>query len=267
MREEANIILEKYLTLENLNTMKYLDNHRNDYLKRDGRDGVFFHRGAYSHEVLKNLHVTNMHRGKVLKGLSRKSPDYYYYFDKNERMYLCVKNPQESAELTWIQTTEFGDFSVSIPLDEGDDFITIAETRFNQNRIVKYTQFEFELSDKINTLEKVIEYLNSEGTLLHSDISLYAFYFEELYYQDNKLCKGIRKYNETAYCSDSRIEEYEFKFHYRDGKLLKEKDIVELNNPFINQPGILEWLESLPCGDFYSKDDIELIEKVNAGLL
>jgi len=267
MREEANLILEKYLTLENLNTMKSLNEHRDDYPKRDGRDGIFFHRGAYSHEVLKDLHVTNIHRGKVLNRSSRKLPDFHYYYDVDERMFLCVKNPQESAELTWIQTTEFGDFSISIPLDEGDDFITIAETIFNQNRIVQYSQFEFELSDKINTMDKLIEYLNSEGTLLHSEISLYAFYFEELYYQDNKLCKGISKYNDIAYRLDSEIEEYEFNFHYKDGKLLKEMDIVQLNNPLINQPKILEWLESLPCESFYSKADIELIEKVNTGCI
>lgn len=267
MRDEADKVLEKYLTLENLNKMKYLYDHRDEYIKRDGRGGFSFHRGFYSHEILKDIHVSNIHRGKVLKRPSIKAPDFHYYYDESERMFLCVKNPYHLAELTWVQRTETGDFSISVPLSEDIDCVEIAETIYNHDKIVKYMQFEYELSDETNTLDKLMAYLKRKDMSLHTEISLNAFYLEELFYQDNKLYKGISKYNETAYNLDSRTEEYEFHFQYVNGRLLKERSIVELNNPFINQPSIQELFETLPCEEYLSKADIELIEAVNEGKL
>lgn len=158
MRKEAERVLENYFTLETLIRMKYLYDHRIEFKKCDGRSGIDFHRGVYSHEILMDIFISNIHRGKVLKRLSKKQPDFHYYYDENDSMFFCVKNPQHHTELTYIEKTPFGDFSISVPMVENVDMIEIAETVYEKNKIVKYKQFRFELNEKINTIDKIIKY-------------------------------------------------------------------------------------------------------------
>lgn len=79
--------------------------------------------------------------------------------------------------------------------------------------------------------------------------------------------KGILKINETAYNHKSRENEYEFNFHYEDKNLSNEYNVIEKKDPKVIQFKIPEQLEMLPNVYLLSKNDMDLIENVNAGKL
>lgn len=83
-----NEILEKYKTFDY--TEEYNNRIKNYKRKEYSRGGLKFTLGIYHPSLIDNFIITNCNFGKKIK-YPRKSPDFTYYFDENDKLTLVEK--------------------------------------------------------------------------------------------------------------------------------------------------------------------------------
>jgi len=274
MDKDAERVLNAYFTLENLQNMQRVFLFREDYVKKDGRGGISFHRGFFSHKILGDIHVSNINKGKLLKKAAKNTPDYQYYFDEFDRILLCVRNLDETQDVVWICRGEDADFSLGMEIQGSSNMLVIGETQFCDNRIDTYREYTFELNfcnqkNEWGTwlLDDLISAMQDGKTVDDFIGCLYDAHIEKLYYENGLLVKGQLSYDQLV---DEKtqildLEKYNFNFFYRDGILLKEAKVEEVRVPEKPRFDIPVCLEEQNFPFVLTKEDMNIIQKANQG--
>ncbi len=188
----AKEIIGQIYTEENLKKMDKAIKKKNEFNVQYGRGGIDMARGYYSPSRLEDIIVTNISRGKILSRVSKKSPDYCYYFEGN-RLVLVQKYPDDEhlTAYEWIERSGNLEYSISV---EEENECNIIVSKFSDERIM-------------------------ENYFLYYDFGGIRFeLIQECYqYEEKKLISAVRK-TVSMYSQDYYEDEYRFDFIYSDGK-------------------------------------------------
>lgn len=201
-RNLAEQMLCRIFTPENLESMHKSIKAKDKFRVEYGRGGSYLPLGYYCPSLIRELIVTNVKRGKLLKRLSKKVPDYCYYFDADE-LVLVQKNDIDTrtADYEWISRKNNTVFSLVqdangdpdrltvsiyhdnhisknfflVPLTEGDFILDIEEYLYNRdNRLIsavwKSVQVLLnELYEDVYEIDFVYKYSGLAGYYINKD--------------------------------------------------------------------------------------------------
>ncbi len=102
-----------------------------------GRGGLTAHRGCLCPSPITDIIICNMNRGRLLKRTKCISnPDYIYMFDKNDKLILSIKSPDEFPSYEIII---YDDNSViGIQFDKNFEVEAVSEEIYENGRIMSF---------------------------------------------------------------------------------------------------------------------------------
>lgn len=233
----AEQLLCQVLTEKNLSKMEDAILNKDSFKKVYAKGGLNLRRGYFNPSRIVELLITNIHRGKLIKRVTRASkPDYCYYFD-DERLILSEKNPGDKKYRNFEWINRENNYEYSIIKEEYSACITVSE--YNKRKVMRNVFFYGDLS---------LEY--------------FQFVFEKYEYDSSEklvsaVCKDVR-------CTNNEIldsTEVKFNFVYQNQSLIgyyyddETSDVVSIP-PTVKSLITGEEIPELPRQTPLSKEEI-----------
>ena len=137
------------------------------FVKREfARGGQLLHRGFYFPSLFLDLTIGNANRGRLLKRVGSKLPDYIYYFDQENRLVLA-----EKYENNRLLTTE------KIFYDGEDEYGVTVHAGWEE-KITYFTKCHFENGKKISYLFALIGCDGGKNDTV-TDLSFETYQYED----------------------------------------------------------------------------------------
>lgn len=174
----ANEIISQIYTKENLKKRESTIYRKDDFHQKYSRGGLSMERGYYCPSLVEEIIVTNISRGKLLKRVTKKAPDYCYYFHKG-MLVLVEKNDEfGNQDFEWIERS--GEREYSIRQCDGDDTVTLILSKYRQDKILENSFLTLENQSNYQLELEKYEY-DAEGKLCHAKKEIYTFYNGDAY--------------------------------------------------------------------------------------
>lgn len=200
--------------------------------KEYARGGEIIHRGFYCPSTVQDIIIGNCKRGKLVKK-PRKTPDYEYWFDDNDRLILVKQLCTYDIKISpTIELLFYNGRTVNSVLYQKDKFDSEGEIRISslskciyENGLIKNYDFANIFVDPLEDRTEMFRYLNKICPKINEELAkglkkseflrpyVREFEFDKNNCNSAKICNEILtenfEYNDTVLVS-STLESYNF---------------------------------------------------------
>lgn len=172
-KDLVNEMIAQIYTEENLKKRERTIQRKDEFLKKYSRGGESMERGYYCPSLVEEIIVTNISRGKLLKRLTKKAPDYCYYFHEGKLVLVQKNNEFDDQDFEWIE--RIGEIEYSIRHWDGDNTIMLILSKYRQDKIIE-NSFLTLMDPNTYYLELENYEYDAEGKLCHAERKRYDFH-------------------------------------------------------------------------------------------